>query len=82
MSTTSANRTGRQILLNFSMPDFTPRATMATVTARKARWKPRGAQVREMKRSNEPLMASGAVWMKSSRTAWTRYSSDQPPTTL
>ena len=82
ITTTRMNRIGRLILLNFSMPDFTPRATMVTVAARKARWQAMGSLGRAMNRANEPVKVSGAWWVNSSRSACTRYSRDQPPTTL
>ena len=72
MSTTSRNSTGMQALLNFSIPPFTPNATMTTVTSRKPRWHTMGIHVRPMKASNEPVSCSGGVWMKVSRQAWTR----------
>ena len=68
-------------LLKRSMPLLTPNATMPTVIARNTRWQRTGIQVLEMNVPKVPFTSSGATVVNSSLQAFTRKSSDQPPTT-
>ena len=49
MSTISTKSSGIVILLNFSMPDFTPADTIQAQPPRKSVWQASGPQGREMK---------------------------------
>ena len=80
--TTSTKRIGRETLLNFSMPDFTPPATTPTQAPMNTRCISTGAQADETKGANRPLTSSGGVWTKVRQQDLTRYSTDQPPMTL
>ena len=60
----STKRTGRQILLNFSIPPFTPKATTTMLAPRKRVWNRSGAQVEETSVPNIPPMASGDSLIK------------------
>ena len=82
MVTIIRNSTGMLYLLNFSMPLFTPPATIRQEMARKAVKQTTGFQDEPKKEANTPCRASGSDWRKPPVRDVPKYPRAQPPTTL
>ena len=71
-----------EYLLNFSMPFFTPEATIRQLSARKAVKQRLGPQKDEVKAGNRSLTLSGSQPVKARPQDFRKNSKDHPPTTL
>ncbi len=82
IATISTNRIGIEMLLNFSIPFFTPRKTIKAVRDRNMNRHTIGPQTEEANSPNIPVTASALSGVKLNVADLTRYSMAHPPTTL